>query len=412
MDMGLDKLPCGYLLLNDKGIILEANAFLYELLGFEPELLTGNKIETILSDASKLLFNFILIPGIEINGKAEEVFMIFCSKNGAEITLLTNTAARYVDDTRVLDCVLMPTKWRIEKEEEVINTKKELEDNQIALLNLVDDLNIKSAELESKNAELQKMQKSLFEMVDDLNNKTAELSIAKVRAESADRLKSAFLANMSHELRTPLNSIIGFSGILMQQRPGPLNPEQKKQLGMVQGSARHLLSLINDVLDLSKIEAGQFRVHFESFDMPEIIHKVVQSSKPFADKKNIRIEVSINCAPGMIKSDSLRVEQVLLNLVNNAIKFTERGSVRVECERDENEISVKITDTGIGIEKEKLGDLFKPFMQIDTGISRKHEGTGLGLSICKRLLDLLHGTIEVESEIGVGSTFTVRLPVE
>ena len=262
---------------------------------------------------------------------------------------------------------------------------------------------------ERKKAEedLKLYQENLEELV---KRRTAELELEKERAESADRLKSAFLATMSHELRTPLNSIIGFSGILMQERPGPLNMEQKKQLGMVQNSSRHLLSLINDVLDLSKIEAGQLTVQFESFDLPEVIRKVAETNKPHADKKNIQIGVSISGDVRTIISDKLRVEQILLNLVNNAIKFTEKGSVNIDCAHIGKEIFIKITDSGIGIENEKLDKIFKPFTQIDTGLTRTFEGTGLGLSICKKLLDLLDGSIEVESVFGEGSTFTVRLP--
>ncbi|MBI2417764.1 MAG: PAS domain S-box protein [Ignavibacteriales bacterium] len=244
-----------------------------------------------------------------------------------------------------------------------------------------------------------------------VKQRTAELELEKEHAESADRLKSAFLATMSHELRTPLNSIIGFTGILMQERPGPLNTEQKKQLGMAQNSARHLLSLINDVLDISKIEAGQFKVYFEIFFLPDVITKVVENVKPLAQKKNLAVEVHIADEVGSIKSDKLRVKQILINLLNNAIKFTEKGFVRIEVESKDHIVVIKVIDTGIGIEKEQLEQLFRPFIQIDTGLTRKHEGTGLGLSICKKLLFLLDGKIEVESEYGAGSTFIVTLPV-
>lgn len=217
---------------------------------------------------------------------------------------------------------------------------------------------------------------------------------------------------MSHELRTPLNSIIGFTGILMQERPGPLNPEQKKQLGMAQQSARHLLSLINDVLDISKIEAGQLKMNLESFNLPEVIYKVIETNRPMADKKNLQMNVFIASDIGEMVSDKLRVQQILLNLVNNAVKFTEVGSVDIECIKSNNVVTIKVVDSGMGIEKDQMNILFKPFMQIDTGLTRKHEGTGLGLSICKKLLDMLNGSVEIESEIGKGSTFIVKLPIK
>ncbi len=241
--------------------------------------------------------------------------------------------------------------------------------------------------------------------------RTAELEKEKEHALSADRLKSAFLATMSHELRTPLNSIIGFTGILMQERPGSLNDEQKKQLGMVQNSSRHLLSLINDVLDISKIEAGQLKMNLQQFSLPEVINKVVETNKPFADKKNLRISVTIDESIKYITSDQLRVQQILLNLMNNAIKFTETGTVTVNCFTVSDFVKIQIRDTGIGIEAENIEQLFKPFMQIDTGLTRKKEGTGLGLSISKKLTEMLNGKIEVESKVGLGSTFTVTLPI-
>jgi PAS domain S-box-containing protein len=240
--------------------------------------------------------------------------------------------------------------------------------------------------------------------------RTAELEIEKEHAQSADRLKSAFLATMSHELRTPLNSIIGFTGILMQERPGPLNDEQKKQLGMAQNSARHLLSLINDVLDISKIEAGQLKMNFHKFNLPEIINKVVETNRPFAEKKNLRISVIVEEDIRDMTSDALRVQQILLNLVNNAVKFTESGTISISCFSEGRFVKIMIKDSGVGIERDKIEQLFKPFMQVDTGLTRKHEGTGLGLSICKKLTEMLNGKIEVESEFGSGSTFTISLP--
>ena len=261
--------------------------------------------------------------------------------------------------------------------------------------------------------------------------RTAELAVARDRAEAADRLKSAFLATMSHELRTPLNSIIGFTGILLQQLAGPLNPEQNKQLGMVRNSARHLLELINDVLDLSKIEAGQLEVAREPFDLRASLEKVTGIIKPLADKKNLALRVELAPEIGPLTSDQRRVEQVLLNLLNNAIKFTEQGEVVLRVTRQhvmrggeadagpeihgsrdtDHELWLSVTDTGIGIKPADLATLFQPFRQIDAGLARQHEGTGLGLAICRRLAELMGGEIRAESEWGKGSTFTFRLPV-
>jgi len=277
------------------------------------------------------------------------------------------------------------------------------------------ELNILNSQLENElverkkvEIEIQKINKTLEKRV---LQRTAELEKAKERAESADQLKSAFLATMSHELRTPLNSIIGFVGILLQELPGSLNDEQKKQLKMTQKSARHLLSLINDILDLSKIEAGQLKLSEDQFEIKEIINNILGALAPISSSKNLQLTCKVAEDIPVIFSDKLRIHQVLLNLVNNSLKFTEKGSVHIEAMCKNNNLIVNVIDTGIGIENEKIQTLFRPFIQIDSGITRKHEGTGLGLSICKKLTTLLNGNISVVSEIGKGSIFTVELPI-
>ncbi len=255
-------------------------------------------------------------------------------------------------------------------------------------------------ELRRLNAELEQR----------VNERTAELAEAVEKAQSADRIKSAFLANMSHELRTPLNSIIGFTGILLQELAGPLNEEQEKQLRMVQASSRHLLALINDVLDISKIEAGQLSLSFAPFDLRQSIEKVVKLILPMAESKGIDVRLEIDNSVGGVHSDQRRLEQIVLNLLNNAIKFTEKGHVQITCGVDGERYVLSVTDTGIGIQPEEISGLFQPFHQIDTGLARKHEGTGLGLSICKKLIVLMGGAIDVQSEWGRGSTFAIQFP--
>jgi PAS domain S-box-containing protein len=253
--------------------------------------------------------------------------------------------------------------------------------------------------------------------------RTVDLRAATERAEAADRLKSAFLATMSHELRTPLNSIIGFTGIMIQGLAGPVNQEQSKQLGMVRTSAWHLLALVNDVLDISKIEAGQLEVAHELFDVRQSITKVIALVTPLAEKKGLALRVEIAPALGQAESDERRFEQVLLNLLSNAIKFTERGEVVLKAElvadfhpeetaSKQPAVCLQVSDTGMGIKPEDLPALFQPFRQIDTGLARNHEGTGLGLAICRRLAKLMGGKITVESVWEKGSTFCVTLPLK
>jgi signal transduction histidine kinase/ABC-type amino acid transport substrate-binding protein len=248
------------------------------------------------------------------------------------------------------------------------------------------------------------------ELEERVTVRTAQLAVAMEQAQAADRIKSAFLATMSHELRTPLNSIIGFTGIMLQGLTGPLNEEQLKQMTMVQGSARHLLALINDVLDISKIEAGQLELAITSFDLRSSIEKLVKLVSPLAEKKGIDLRLKIADDIRSATTDQRRLEQVILNLLNNAVKFTEKGQVRISCRMENDHYLLAVSDTGIGMRPEELPDLFQPFHQIDTGLTRKHEGSGLGLSICKKLVEMMGGAIQVESQWGQGSTFTVRFP--
>lgn len=250
---------------------------------------------------------------------------------------------------------------------------------------------------------------------DITERKRAEAALleAKEKAEAADRVKSAFLATMSHELRTPLNSILGFTGVLLQELAGPLNPEQRKQLGMVRNSARRLLALINDVLDISKIEAGELRVAREPFDVREAVESVAETARPLAEKKGLALSVELPPEIGLVVADRRRVEQILLNLVGNAIKFTDRGKVviRVEGPAGPNSpIRFSVSDCGPGIKPEDLATLFQPFRQVDSTSGRRHEGTGLGLAISARLAALMGGDLHAESVYGRGSTFTFTLP--
>jgi len=269
-------------------------------------------------------------------------------------------------------------------------------------------------------------EEALFEANQNLElrveERTGELAIAKDRAESADRLKSAFLATMSHELRTPLNSIIGFTGILIQRLAGPLNEEQARQLEMVRGSAQHLLALINDVLDISKIEADQLHVRAKAFDLRASVEGVMGTIKPLAEKKGLTLRLERLPSIDQLVSDRRRVEQVLLNLLSNAIKFTQRGEVVLSVESllvgdpqaklSQKCVRFRVTDTGVGILPADLATLFQPFRQIENGLVHQNKGTGLGLTISRKLAHLMGGEVYGESQYGIGSVFSFVVPIE
>lgn len=231
--------------------------------------------------------------------------------------------------------------------------------------------------------------------------------------QKANQMKSEFLANMSHELRTPLNGIIGFSEFLIDEKPGELNVKQKEYLNDVLNSGRHLLQLINDVLDLAKVEAGKMELNIERFSLQNTINEVASVISPTVKKKNLSFRIDVAMADDTFQSDQQKFKQILYNLLSNAVKFTdEKGAVEVLARQlDKKWVELKVRDTGIGIKLEDQGKLFVEFQQLDAGADRQYQGTGLGLALTKRIVELLKGRIEVESEPGKGTTFTIVLPM-
>ncbi len=249
--------------------------------------------------------------------------------------------------------------------------------------------------------------------ITDRNRFERTLQEKNVELERASQAKDRFLATMSHELRTPLNAIIGFTGTLLMKLPGPLNAEQEKQLGTVQSSAKHLLSLINDLLDLAKIESGKVELRLEPVGCNRVVQEVASALRPSAEGKKLHFEISLPPEEITIQTDRRTVNQILINLTNNAIKFTEAGSVRIELRqhRDGGRMvtELSVTDTGIGIRPEDQVNLFQAFRQVGA-TRRRSDGTGLGLHLSQKMAELLGGRITLQSEPGKGSRFTLVLP--
>jgi signal transduction histidine kinase len=236
------------------------------------------------------------------------------------------------------------------------------------------------------------------------------------RLRELDRVKSEFLANMSHELRTPLTSIIGFTDLTLRSAGSSLPPAARSNLELVKENAAILLGMINDLLDLSKIESGKLTVFVERFDLVALAREAVASVEPLARQKGLALSTRVegNGHPLQIETDRLKVRQILLNLLGNALKFTDRGRVevvvRAAAPAEFDGVEVLVRDTGVGIAPADIPRIFEQFRQLDGSPTRRHGGTGLGLSIVKKLADLLGGNTLVASEPGKGSTFTVRLP--
>ncbi len=230
--------------------------------------------------------------------------------------------------------------------------------------------------------------------------------------EKANLAKDRFLASMSHELRTPLNAIIGFTGTLLMGLPGPLTPKQKRQLETVRTSARHQLSLINDLLDLAKIESGKVELHLEPIACRGVVEEVAQTLRPLAENKCLTFSVNLPSAESFVQTDRRALSQILINLTNNGIKFTHEGSVQIGFCRNNGMTEFSVSDTGTGIKPEDQDKLFEAFARLDIGESRLEEGTGLGLHLSQKLASLLGGRITFESVLGKGSTFTLKIPTK
>jgi signal transduction histidine kinase len=285
----------------------------------------------------------------------------------------------------------------------------------IAIVSVLHDLT-KEVEIERLYETLKTLNSELEERIRsataDLAEQNARLQWQSQEVERANRLKSEFLASMSHELRTPINALIGYSALLIDGVLGDINERQRDALRRGRAAAEHLLALINDILDLAKIEAGKMPLHLEEVELRDVAAEVAQQIEPMVRKKALDFVIDIGVECPALYTDRTKVRQVLLNLLSNAVKFTNRGCVTVvaRCSEKGNGVRIDVVDTGIGIREKDLQAIWEDFRQVDGSRTREYGGTGLGLSITRKLLDRLGGTVSVRSNYGEGSIFSVVLP--
>jgi signal transduction histidine kinase len=256
----------------------------------------------------------------------------------------------------------------------------------------------------------EKLEQKVREATAELMRRNELLQRQHIALEQGSQLKSQFLANMSHEFRTPLNAILGYTSMLLQGVNGELQPPQKRNLSRVDSNAKHLLSIINDILDISRIEAGKMPLHLTEFEVPELLAELLAEVEPLIPRTTLDVRTEVDAGLPLLHSDRQKLKQILLNFLTNAIKFTPRGTVKVRARLASEEFAISVEDTGIGIAEQDHEKVFEDFRQADSSVTREYGGAGLGLSICRRLAGMLGGRIDLASEPDVGSTFTLWLP--
>jgi signal transduction histidine kinase len=271
-----------------------------------------------------------------------------------------------------------------------------------------------NSELQARERQVIELNMRLAHHAGELETINREIALKNIELAEASRMKSAFIANMSHELRTPLNAIIGFTGALLMKLPGPLTDEQDRQLNTIRTSARHLLSLINDILDVAKIEAGKVTLSLEPVHCQQLMGEVGDTLRPLAGQKGLQVFIEMPEQPIVLQTDRRALAQIMINLANNAIKFTEKGMIKLALtERTDEEHALitefSVTDSGSGIKQEDQAKLFQAFSQLDNTSTRHAEGAGLGLYLSQNLANLLGGSLFFSSDFGKGSTFTLAL---
>ena len=426
----MEHAPCGFLSFGDDGIITLVNATLLQRLRYTREEVVGNHVEMLLTVGGRVFYQTHLFPLLRLLGTAEEIFLVLRTKSGDDTGVLTNIARRVGPDqstgrAAVYDAVLLPVTERRKYEDALLRAKRDAEEaraeaeareqelikaNQLLAIQH-EQLETQATELECQAAELETASEELQTTNETLLHSLQALEQEKARADEASHAKSAFLATVSHELRTPLNAIGGYTQLLELGVHGPVSKEQLNVLERIQRSQRHLLALINDVLNLSRIEAGRVEYHVEAVELHDIVHSVLPMIEPQLQAKSLAYDV--NVPTGMfVRADRSKLQQILINLLSNAMKFTPKGG-RITLDTKSRhaaggQLFLRIADTGIGIPKDRLDSVFEPFMQVEDA-ARTQEGTGLGLAISRDLARGMGGDLRVRSSEGRGSVFTITL---
>ena len=375
----------------------------------DPILVTDERSNIILmNDQAEQLFH----SEAEAHSRAQ---LAAVRGNDTKFTSFISEFALLDDDSRRERMTLVYPRTGLELPVEVVSGKvKNDRGEPIAIISVLHDLT-KTVENERLYEALKRfnseLEQRIREATADLAEQNARLQWQSQEVERANKLKSEFLASMSHELRTPINALIGYSALMLDGVLGDVNPRQTDALMRGRAAAEHLLALINDILDLAKIEAGKMPLHLEDVSLREVTTEVTQQVEPMVRKKQLDFTIDVSPDCPVIYSDRTKIKQVLLNLLSNAVKFTNKGSVTVQAECAPNGVRIDVIDTGIGIRPSDLMAIWEDFRQVDQSRTREFPGTGLGLSITRKLLERLGGAVTVQSKYGEGSTFSVYLPV-